>query len=151
MLTCVIGYWPSNVRVCGFWVLPKEWQFSCSQCGEISALISSGNLNIDYKFCSAHAELQSFLKSPASSSLVFIGLSSVGSMGFLRKARSFLHVLQIALEITNHRFILFSAGYEPLDAAIQTIVDETTSGSERREFSKDGITIFGGRLFCFSG
>lgn len=78
MLTRVIGYWPSNVRVCGFWVLPKEWQFSCSQCGEISALISSGNLNIDYEFCSAHDELQSFLKSPASSSLVFIGLNSVG-------------------------------------------------------------------------
>lgn len=73
------------------------------------------------------------------------------SMGFLRKARALLHVLQIALEITNHRFILFSAGYEPLDAAIQAIVAETTSGSERREFSKDGITLFGGRLFCFSG
>lgn len=51
-----------------------EWQFSCSKCGAISALISSGNLNTKDELCSAHNELQSFLKT----SPVFIGLSSVG-------------------------------------------------------------------------
>ncbi|KAM7478888.1 hypothetical protein LguiA_027101 [Lonicera macranthoides] len=167
------GYWPSNVRVCGFWFLPTEWQFSCSKCGEISALITSGNLNTKDELCSAHNELQSFLKT----SPVFIGLSSVGRnsaylvadtesvridsslgvpirvlyMGFLRKPQAFLHVLQAVLHITTCRFILFSTGYEPLDAAIRAIATEGSSSSEQGEFSKDGISLFCGRLYCFSG
>lgn len=27
-------YWPLSVRVCGFWFLPNEWQFSCNECGD---------------------------------------------------------------------------------------------------------------------
>ncbi|XP_028088622.1 sterol 3-beta-glucosyltransferase UGT80A2 isoform X2 [Camellia sinensis] len=147
------GYWPSNVRVCGFWFLPLEWQFSCNKCAEISALISSEHLNTkdENVMCSAHAELQSFLKTPASLPPVFIGFCSVGSMGFLRNPQAFLEVLRTIVDITSHRFILFSAGFEPLDAAIQKIADDASSGSEQRQFSEDGISIFGGRLFCFSG
>ncbi|CAL5329711.1 unnamed protein product [Camellia sinensis] len=147
------GYWPSNVRVCGFWFLPLEWQFSCNKCAGISALISSEHLNTkdENVMCSAHAELQSFLKTPASLPPVFIGFSSVGSMGFLRNPQAFLEVLRTIVDITSHRFILFSAGFEPLDAAIQKIADDASSSSEQRQFSEDGISIFGGRLFCFSG
>ncbi|XP_059648138.1 sterol 3-beta-glucosyltransferase UGT80B1 isoform X2 [Cornus florida] len=145
------GYWPSNVRVCGFWFLPMEWQFSCNKCGEISALISSGHLNTKDEMCSAHAELQYFLMTSVSLPPVFIGLSSIGSMGFLRNPRAFLRVLQTVLDITSHRFILFSAGFEPLDAAIRMIAAEALSGSERLQLSEDGISLFGGRLFCFSG
>ncbi|KAI8532182.1 hypothetical protein RHMOL_Rhmol11G0193500 [Rhododendron molle] len=152
------GYWPSNVRACGFWFLPFEWQFSCNKCGEISALLSSGHLSPKDEMCSAHAELQSFLKTPASLPPVFIGLSSVGrqvfvtcSMGFLRNPEAFLGVLQKAVDITSHRFILFSAGFDPLDAAIQKIAADASSGSEQKQFSEDGTLLFGGRLFCFSG
>lgn len=87
----------------------------------------------------------------ASTSLVFISLSSVGSMGFLRNARQFLHVLQAALDITSHRFILLTAGCQSMEAAIQVIAAESTSSSQQIESSKKGITLFGGRLFCFSG
>ncbi|XP_052192962.1 sterol 3-beta-glucosyltransferase UGT80B1 isoform X2 [Diospyros lotus] len=144
------GYWPSNIRVCGFWFLPLEWQFSCNKCGQISALISSGHLNTKYEMCSVHAKLESFLKTPALLPPVFIGLSSVGSMGFLRNPQAFLGVLQTVLDITSHRFILFSAGFELLDAAIKKIATDMLPGSEQRQLSEDGISLFGGRLFCFS-
>lgn len=72
-------------------------------------------------------------------------------MGFLRNPQAFVEVLRTIVDITSHRFILFSAGFEPLDAAIQKIADDASSGSEQRQFSEDGISIFGGRLFCFSG
>ena len=55
-------YWPRAVRICGFWFLPVEWQFSCTKCREISALVSAGHLNTKDELCSAHVELQSFLK-----------------------------------------------------------------------------------------
>ncbi|KAK1386112.1 Udp-sugar-dependent glycosyltransferase [Heracleum sosnowskyi] len=144
-------YWPSKVCVCGFWMLPKEWQYSCGQCQKVSMQLSSARLNTEDSLCSSHSELQSFLMRSASTSLVFISLSSVGSMGFLRNARQFLHVLQAALNITSHRFILLTAGCESLEAAIQVIAAECTSSSQQIELSKKGITLFGGRLFCFSG
>ncbi|KAL6328723.1 hypothetical protein AAG906_003409 [Vitis piasezkii] len=145
------GYWPSNVRVCGFWFLPMEWEFSCNKCGEISASISLRRVNAEVEMCPAHTMLQSFLKTPAPMPPVFIGLSSVGSMGFLRNPREFLQVILTVLDITNYRFILFSAGYEPLDAAVKVIAAEASSSLERRQSSEDGIFLFGGRLFCFSG
>ncbi|XP_017258946.1 sterol 3-beta-glucosyltransferase isoform X2 [Daucus carota subsp. sativus] len=143
-------YWPLNVRVCGFWMLPKEWQYSCSKCQKLSMQLSPECLHTEDALCTTHSGLQSFLKSSASS-LVFISLSSVGSMGFLRNARQFLQVLQAALNITSHRFILLTAGCESLEAAIQVIAAESTSSSQQIELSNKGITLFGGRLFCFSG
>ncbi|KVI10997.1 UDP-glucuronosyl/UDP-glucosyltransferase [Cynara cardunculus var. scolymus] len=149
------GYWPSNVCVCGFWILPMEWQFSCEECAEIAVLISSKNLNMKAELCSSHAELEQFLNAPASLPPVFIGLSSIGrqvfNMGFMRKPQLLLHVLQSVLEITSYRFILFSSGYGPLDAATRVLAAETSSCSEKGEFIKDGVSLFSGRLFCFSG
>ncbi|KAI3770330.1 hypothetical protein L6452_01458 [Arctium lappa] len=145
------GYWPSNVCVCGFWSLPMEWQFSCKECAEISVLTSSKNLNMKAELCSAHTELEQFLNAPASLPPVFIGLSSVGSMGFMRKPQLFLHVLQSVLEVTSYRFILFSSGYGPLDAATRVLAAETSSCLENGEFIKDGVSLFSGRLLCFSG
>ncbi|KAK9286929.1 hypothetical protein L1049_015337 [Liquidambar formosana] len=145
------GYWPSNVRVCGFWFLPMEWQFSCIKCAEMSALICSRHLNTQKEMCSAHADLESFLKTPTSHPPIFIGPSSVGSMGFLRNPQAFLRVLQSVLEITSYRFILFSAGYEPLNKAVRAIVVETSSSLDSKCFSQDGFSLFSGRLFYFSG
>ncbi|KAL4385583.1 hypothetical protein GQ457_15G017020 [Hibiscus cannabinus] len=143
-------YWPSNTRVCGFWFLPTEWQFSCPECGEISTLLSSGHLTTD-DLCSAHAELQYFIKNPLLGPPIFIGLSSIGSMGFMRNPRAFLEVVRTVLEVTCHRFILFTAGYEPLDAAVQEIAYEASSVSNQRWSIQKGLSIFDSRLFCFSG
>ncbi|KAJ0501256.1 putative sterol 3-beta-glucosyltransferase [Helianthus annuus] len=145
------GYWPSNVHVCGFWSLPMEWQFSCKKCAEITVLTSSQKLNMKAEMCSAHTELQHFLYAPESLPPVFIGLSSIGSMGFMRKPQLLLHVLQSVLKTTNYRFILFSSGYGPLDDATRLLAAETSPHSEKSELVKDGVSLFSGRLFCFSG
>ncbi|XP_059313640.1 sterol 3-beta-glucosyltransferase isoform X1 [Lycium ferocissimum] len=145
------GYWPSKVRVCGFWFPPWEWQFSCNDCAEISASVSSGNSNKQNKLCSTHLSLQFFIEVPARELPVFIGLSSIGSMGFLRNPRAFLQVLGTALDISGSRFILFSAGYEPLEAAIYSYAKEASSCTEQTQRSNEGISLFGGRLFWFSG
>lgn len=76
-ISAITDYWPSNVRVCGFWFLPDEWQFSCKKCGEISAILSSGHLRTKTEICSAHIELQSFLEVPESVPPIFVGVSSV--------------------------------------------------------------------------
>ncbi|XP_009587421.1 sterol 3-beta-glucosyltransferase isoform X8 [Nicotiana tomentosiformis] len=145
------GYWPSKVRVCGFWFPPRKWQFSCNDCAEISASGISGNLNKQNKLCSARLGLQFFIKFPAKELPVFIGLSSVGSMGFLRNSRAFLRVLGTALDISGCRFILFSAGYKPLEEAIESYAKEASSCSEQTHWSNEGVSLFGGRLFCFCG
>lgn len=61
------AYWPSRVRVCGFWFLPIEWQFTCTQCRETS-LYDKDNL------CPRHLELHNFVKAKP----IFIGLSAIG-------------------------------------------------------------------------
>ncbi|XP_077245796.1 UDP-Glycosyltransferase superfamily protein isoform X2 [Tasmannia lanceolata] len=121
------GYWPSNVHVCGFWFLPMEWQFSCNRCREISAVFSSGHLDAKDELCESHVDLQCFLESSNSKSCrpIFIGLSSIGSMGFLRNPRAFLLVLKAVLESSNYR--------------------------QHCNSKKDGTLLFSGRLFCFSG
>ncbi|XP_057978225.1 sterol 3-beta-glucosyltransferase UGT80B1 isoform X2 [Malania oleifera] len=141
-------YWPPNIRVCGFWFLPIEWQFSCRKCGEIAALTSSRKLNTKDDMCSSHARLHSFLRSTVPMPPIFIGLSSIGSMGFLKNPLAFLRVLQTVLEITSYRFILFSSGYEPLHAAIHVVAAETSVSIQCGE---DEMSLFGGRLFSFSG
>uniref|UniRef100_A0A0V0HXP4 Putative UDP-sugar-dependent glycosyltransferase 52-like n=1 Tax=Solanum chacoense TaxID=4108 RepID=A0A0V0HXP4_SOLCH len=145
------GYWPSKVRVCGFWFPPKEWQFSCNDCAEISASVSSGSSNKQNELCSIHLSLQFFIEFPATELPIFIGLSSIGSMGFLRNPHAFLRVLGIALDISGSRFILFSAGYEPLEAAIDSYAKEASTCPEQTQRSNEGVSLFGGRLFCFSG
>ncbi|PWA46311.1 UDP-glucuronosyl/UDP-glucosyltransferase [Artemisia annua] len=145
------GYWPSNVHVCVFWSLPMEWKFSCKQCAEVTVLTSSENWNMKAELCSAHTELQKFLNAPASLPPVFIGLSSIGSMGFMRKPQLLLHVLQSVIELSSYRFILFSSGYGPLDVATRILATETSLCSEKGEPVMNGISLFSDRLFCFSG
>ncbi|XP_022855103.1 sterol 3-beta-glucosyltransferase UGT80A2 isoform X1 [Olea europaea var. sylvestris] len=144
------GYWPSRVRVCGFWFLPAEWQFSCFRCADATYLMSSEKLNVQAKLCLAHSKLQHFLDSSPEKP-VFISLSSVGSMGFLRNPKTFLRILGDLLAITSCRFILFSAGYEPLDVTIKMFAGKAPSASEQVQSSKDETLLFDGRLLCFSG
>ncbi|XP_062077264.1 sterol 3-beta-glucosyltransferase UGT80B1 isoform X2 [Humulus lupulus] len=144
-------YWPSAVRVCGFWFLPVEWQFSCKNCGEISELVAAGHLNKKDELCSDHVYLQSFLKTRIAEPLVFVGLSSVGSMGFLKDPLAFLHVLRTVLDITNYRIILFTADYKPLEAAIQVADAKASLEISHIQLSKDCFSLYNSRLFCFSG
>ncbi|MCL7028228.1 hypothetical protein MKW94_020576, partial [Papaver nudicaule] len=72
------GYWPRNVRVCGFWLPPMKWQFSCSDCRGISDLVSPRHLTTKDELCTLHASLQTFLHFSASDIPIFIGLSSIG-------------------------------------------------------------------------
>lgn len=71
------------------------------------------------------------------------------SMGFVRNPLAFLQVLQSVIQITGYRFIIFTAGYGPLDAAIWTIANESDSSEKQPLY--EGISIFNGKLFCFSG
>ncbi|GAY53637.1 hypothetical protein CUMW_150640 [Citrus unshiu] len=111
-------YWPSSVRVCGFWFLPNSWQYSCKQCGELSAFLLDANNRF---------------------------------MGFLKNPEAFLRVLQTVLHTTTYRFVLFTAGYEPLDTAIRVMAPGTSSVLTQRVITQYGISIFNGKLFCFSG
>ncbi|GAB4848154.1 hypothetical protein Ancab_002821 [Ancistrocladus abbreviatus] len=144
-------YWPSNARICGFWFLPPAWQFSCNSYKEIFDPVSCDSQEGKDQACSIHSGFRSFLKISESMPLVFVGLSSIGSMGFLKNPRAFLHILQAILEVTRYRFILFSAGYEPLESAAQAIAVEEYQSSDQQETSEDGIFLFSRRLFCFSG
>lgn len=189
-------YWPLSVRVCGFWFLPNEWQFSCNKCGDNSF---AGLLGTDDSHtCSNHTELYTFISSCEPALPIFVGLSSVGrskfkliplnqfwlcfqhllfqkntdiysvrylthaelvygsnvslcfcSMGFVRDPIAFLRILQSVIQITGYRFIIFTAGYGPLDAAIWTIANRSDS-SEKQPLHV-GISIFNGKLFCYSG
>lgn len=140
------GYWPSRICACGFWFLPMQWQFSCNSCAEIFASGASLNLDAKFSFCPNHKELQLFLCAGPELP-IFIGLSSIGSMGFIKNPRAFLKVIQNVLDISSHRFILFSAGYGPLDATIDLLAHQESCSQS----CKDGASIFGHRLFCYSG
>ena len=72
-------------------------------------------------------------------------------MGLMRNPQAFLQVIENVIGISSHRFLLFSAGYGPLDTAINSLAQNGLIGSERRQSSRDGVSIFGGRLFCYSG
>ncbi|XP_065870785.1 sterol 3-beta-glucosyltransferase UGT80B1 isoform X2 [Euphorbia lathyris] len=143
-------YWPPNVRVCGFWFLPVEWKFSCKTCGDFSALFPCGTGSSGKRvgLCAAHVKLECFLT--ASVPPVFVGLSSAGSMGFLKHPQAFVRVIQTVLEITSFRFIIFTSGYEPLDDALRASATET-SLVDKKQYSEEGICLFDGRLFVFPG
>ncbi|GER24698.1 sterol 3-beta-glucosyltransferase, partial [Striga asiatica] len=89
--------------------------------------------------------------SPVPERPIFISLSSIGSMGYMRNPQAFLRVLENVLSITNHRFILLSAGYGPLDAAIQLFAQTPSSNTERIESTEIQTCLFDDRLFYFSG
>lgn len=71
-------------------------------------------------------------------------------MGFLRNPGAFLSVLQVVTEMSNFRFILFTAGHEQMEEAILAVTAEESSCSGR-DLHEDGITLSNGRIFCFSG
>ncbi|KAL2254364.1 UNVERIFIED_CONTAM: hypothetical protein Sindi_0231100, partial [Sesamum indicum] len=72
-------------------------------------------------------------------------------MGYLKNPQSFLRVLGNVLSITSHRFILLTAGYGPLDAAIKMFAQTPSSTSEQTQPGEVQSWLFDGRLFCFSG
>ncbi|XP_037446891.1 sterol 3-beta-glucosyltransferase UGT80B1-like isoform X1 [Triticum dicoccoides] len=145
------GYWPSSAHICGFWFLPMAWQFSCDKCRELF----SGDFSSPFEgiLCANHAGLEDFLMGSSYSSLpIFIGLSSIGSMGFLRNPKSFLMVIKAVIESTDYRFILFSSGYQPLDSAIRSVASLAVESSvEAPALSNDSTLLFNNRLFCLSG
>ncbi|XP_018439017.1 sterol 3-beta-glucosyltransferase-like isoform X2 [Raphanus sativus] len=139
-------YWPLSVRVCGFWFLPNEWQFSCNKCGDSPSSAGLLGTTDESHACSNHTGLYAFVSDSLEPALpIFVGLSSIGSMGFMKNPLAFLRVLQSVIQITGYRFILLTAGYEPLEAAIRTIVQEP------KRSLHEGVSIFNGKLFCFSG
>jgi hypothetical protein len=75
---------------------------------------------------------------------------SVCSMGFLKNPQAFLRVLQTVIEITSYRFILFTAGFEALDAAVCMIAAKASCLSQR-QLSEDCSSLFNNHLFCFNG
>lgn len=130
--------------MCGFWFLPNEWQFSCNKCGESPSSAGLLGTTDDSHACADHTELYAFVSDSLEPALpIFIGLSSIGSMGFMKNPLAFLRILESVIQITGYRFILLTAGYEPLEAAICTIAQEPASSV--------GVSIFNGKLFCFSG
>lgn len=87
---------------------------------------------------------------------IFVGLSSMGGMGFLEKPDSILKVLEAVLEATNNSAILLTAGHLPLELAIIEVCDEKLSiqcldVDQRRNLLIEGLSCFSGRLFCYSG
>ncbi|KAL2897541.1 Sterol 3-beta-glucosyltransferase [Bienertia sinuspersici] len=138
------AYWPSKTRVSGFWFLPYKWQFSCTSCRD--------SFDLEWKLCSVHSGLHRFLDASQSTPLVFIGFSSVANMGFLRNPRALLCIIKASVELTKCRFILLTAGYEPLHMAIQTIAAlEDSSFCSQTISLNDGILLYNGHLLCFSG
>ncbi|KAK9214491.1 hypothetical protein WN944_006483 [Citrus x changshan-huyou] len=155
-ISTTTDYWPSSVWVCGFSFLPNSWQYSCKQCGELSAFL----LDANNRLCASHIGLQAFTDAANSTPPIFVGLSSAArqsfqflffSMGFLKNPEAFLRVLQTVLHTTTYRFVLFTAGYEPLDTAIRVMAPGTSSVLTQRVITQYGISIFDGKLFCFSG
>ncbi|KAK3156339.1 hypothetical protein QOZ80_2AG0105910 [Eleusine coracana subsp. coracana] len=145
------GYWPSGAHICGFWFLPMTWQFSCDKCMELSGRFSA---SFESPLCANHSAIEQFLTgSSYSSRPIFVGLSSIGSMGFLRNPKAFLMVLKTAIEMMNYRFILFSSGYKPLDSAIKSIASSVAESSDRVASAPggDSTLLFNDRLLCFSG
>jgi len=137
-------YWPSNTRVCGFWFLPSKWQFSCRSCQD--------NFDCGGELCPIHTGLRCFLDAHLSMPLVFVGLSSIGSMGFFRNPRAFLDILRASLGINSVRFILFTGGYKQLHMEVQLLAAELDSSLSEHKINQDGgISLFNGRLFCFDG
>lgn len=87
---------------------------------------------------------------------IFVGLSSMGSMGFLDKPGSILEVLEAVLEATNSSAILLTAGHPHLDLAVIEQCDEKFSiqcfdAEQKRNLLREGLCCFNGRLFCYSG
>lgn len=121
---------------------------------EMLSLNYSEDTTKNNELCTNHAGLQHFMTKTSTLALpIFVGLSSIGSMGFLKNPRAFLVVLKAVIEITNYRFILFSAGYQPLEAAIQSLASSSLNPEGKQNFTchEDSTLLFNERLLCYSG
>lgn len=161
-------YWPANVHVCGFWFPTMDWE-SASQVGpQNSHETSVEQPTVDpLKSCenpSAPASMSSFFVDDFMNSCkpIFIGLSSIGSMGYIENPEGMLLLIKAVLEATSYRIILFSSGYPPLDAAIKAFAGGFLGANKLHDayanycqgnpdLIKDGVHLFNNRLFCYSG
>ncbi|KAJ8430209.1 hypothetical protein Cgig2_006717 [Carnegiea gigantea] len=109
------------------------------------------NFDCGGELCPVHTGLRCFLDAHLSMPLVFVGLSSAGSMGFLQNPKAFLGILRASLEINSVRFILFTGGYKPLHTEVQVLAAELDSSFSEQKIHDGGIALFNGRLFCFGG
>ncbi|KAL4195505.1 hypothetical protein AMTRI_Chr05g73640 [Amborella trichopoda] len=143
-------YWPQSTRICGFWFPPMEWELPYKKCGDFS-FTSLENLCIKVGSWMVPTALCNFLKGTPNnfSAPIFIGLNSIGRMGFMKNPQAFLELLKAVLEASDYRAILLSADYEPLNDAIMNMLGSDNNGCDR--LSEDGVLLFYDRLFCFSG
>lgn len=161
-------YWPANVHVCGFWFPSMDWEFTSQMRPQNSYQTSIKQATVDHlKSCqnvSAPASISSFLAEDFmnGSKPIFIGLSSIGSMGYIENPEGMLLLMKAVLEATSYRIILFSSGYPPLDAAIKSFAGEflgannlhdasANYGESNTDLMKDGVQLFNNRLLCYSG
>ncbi|CAI9103903.1 OLC1v1002494C2 [Oldenlandia corymbosa var. corymbosa] len=150
LLRCCLFYSLGDVsrELCFKWIFPKRLLKGNKIFGValwLLAIISSD------EFCPAHIQLPSFLASVSPEKPIFISLSSIGSMGYMSNPKAFLQLLGRVINISSHQFLLFTAGYEPLDTTIKLFAEKELALSEQSQLSGDGVSLFGGRLFCFSG
>lgn len=90
---------------------------------------------------------------------IFIGLSSMGSMGFMENPAGMLKALGDVLEATGNQAILLTAAHPPLDLAITKASESNYANSSPLNLHSQGISnqlkagcyLFERRLFCFSG
>ncbi|KAL3700356.1 hypothetical protein R1sor_018378 [Riccia sorocarpa] len=147
-------YWPESIHVCGFWYAPADWEDLLSHDAQDRAGHDAGSGH------SLKKKLLEFLKAKENedNSPVYIGLSSVGSMGYLKNPEMFLRVILAVLKAADKRAILHTASYTPLDSAVKSL--SSSSESEARNIDNDGqsenklgmdiVLLEGGRLLCFS-
>lgn len=85
---------------------------------------------------------------------IFVGLSSMGSMGFLEDPDALVELLGGVLEVTKSYAVLLTAGHLPLDRAVSSrCEDELCLNAEQKRdrLMQEGLCCFNGRLFCFAG
>jgi len=175
-------YWPTSVFVCGFWYAPMDWEVSetgdiMSKCAQVeprmepslSRCLETGLTTNGCPFVPP-VKLHLFLSNErgqeqhlqSSRPPIFVGLSSIGSMGFMKNPEGMLKVLKAVLEATNNRAVLLTAAYPPLDLAIittfeheitQHLLPQVNAAGNKSNVSmlKGGVAIFNERLFCTSG
>ncbi|KAJ7517134.1 hypothetical protein O6H91_21G011700 [Diphasiastrum complanatum] len=180
------AYWPPSVHLCGFWYSQKRWD-------SFEGDNSSNELNLQDTLRKEGVPSKTGMQNdpPHSTHLIeylsnrdvsdnpiFVGLSSIGSMGFLENPEGLLKVLDSVLQAASKRAILFTDGYQPLDAAVVSAAEHpgsylsagsasksdnaqaigakeanasTTTEEARIMLLNDSLTICDDRLFCYSG
>ncbi|XP_057825346.1 sterol 3-beta-glucosyltransferase UGT80A2 isoform X4 [Cryptomeria japonica] len=163
------GYWPPNVYVCGFWFPPAEWELPKQKGSENSVEEpAEGESMKPMKLCLNPSiipvRLRHFLAESSNNSCkpIFIGLSSIGSMGYIENPEGMLLSLRKILEETSYRVIFLTAGHPPLDTAIKYFAGEFQGTCKLpdscardcqgiSETGEDGQLLLNNRLLCYAG